>query len=166
MPQPPNIYIVGAQCTGKTTLINNLRGHFDNNRDPPQEPPLLITEIARTALREHSFKAADVREATKSGQWFVSDRLVAGPIAYALRYVDQGRAKGLVQSDEWQELKVRMQNAVVIVCEASQEVDSWLDVDDWFLEKQEIEYAVLSAGVGNHQERVQYELRHWSSNKV
>ncbi|KAH6632294.1 hypothetical protein F5144DRAFT_247359 [Chaetomium tenue] len=31
---PPNIYIVGAQCTGKTTLVNNLRAHFYQSHFP------------------------------------------------------------------------------------------------------------------------------------
>ncbi|KAK3294347.1 uncharacterized protein B0H64DRAFT_433528 [Chaetomium fimeti] len=45
---PPNIYIVGAQCTGKTTLVNNLRAHFQgdlsmtnpsSSSSPPPPPP-------------------------------------------------------------------------------------------------------------------------------
>lgn len=204
MSRPPNIYIVGAQCTGKTTLVNNLCTYFHN--DSAIEPPLLITEVARTVLKKHSFTAADVvnpdrsmqlqslilqaqvsaeREAATAGQWFVSDRSGADPIAYALRYVDQGRAQQLIDSQEWKDLRSRMQGAAVVVCEASREAESWLmddgvrlmpeDVDDWiamhkmfcnFLEEQGIGYTVLSAGIGNHQERVGFVLQQWNTKKT
>ncbi|KAK4196114.1 AAA domain-containing protein [Triangularia verruculosa] len=204
MPRPPNIYIVGAQCTGKTTLVNNLRNYFDSASS--QEPPLLITEVARTVLKKHSFTAADVvdpdrsmqlqslilqaqasveREAANSSQWFISDRSGADPIAYALRYVDQGRAQQLINSPEWKDLRSGMQGAAVVVCEASREAESWLmddgvrlmpeDVDDWiamhkmfckFFKEQGIKYDVLSAGVGDHQERVDYVLQSWQRLKA
>ncbi|KAK4665194.1 uncharacterized protein QC763_510390 [Podospora pseudopauciseta] len=107
MSQPPNIYIVGAQCTGKMTLVKNLHANFEFNSS--HEPPVLITEVARTVLKKHSFTAAD-------------------PIAYALRYVE-GRANQLIQSDERRELRTRMQDAVVVLCEASEEARSWLADD-------------------------------------
>jgi predicted ATPase len=69
-PPPPNIYIVGAQCTGKTTLVNALRAHFttpttDLNLNP-HPPPTIITEVARRVLSTHHFTAHDVRTPTRS----------------------------------------------------------------------------------------------------
>jgi hypothetical protein len=74
-PPPPNIYIVGAQCTGKTTLVNALRAHFtptptaNPNPNPnlnPHPPPAIITEVARRVLTKHNFTAADVRTPARS----------------------------------------------------------------------------------------------------
>ncbi|KAK4221409.1 AAA domain-containing protein [Podospora fimiseda] len=161
MSLPPNIYIVGAQCTGKTTLINNLRQHFQSN-SPSQQfpPPTFITEVARSVLKTHSFTASDViipsrslqlqhlillaqasAERECSTQWFISDRSGADPIAYALRYVGAEETNKLLDSDEWTEIKDRMKKGVLIVCEASEEAASWLhndgvrlmpkDISDW-----------------------------------
>ncbi|VBB82157.1 Putative protein of unknown function [Podospora comata] len=202
MSQPPNIYIIGAQCTGKTTLVKNLHANFESNSS--HEPPILITEVARTVLKQHSFTAADVvnpdsiqlqslilqaqasaeRQVTQTGQWFISDRSGADPIAYALRYVEEGRANQLIQSDEWRELRTRMQDAIVVVFEASEEARSWLaddgvrlipeDVDDWiamhrvfceFLQDQEMNFQVLPAWVGDHEERVEFVLQCWDCKK-
>lgn len=67
-PPPPNIYIVGAQCTGKTTLVNNLHTFFTSHPNPnPYAPtPSVITEVARTVLRARAFTAADVRIPARS----------------------------------------------------------------------------------------------------
>ncbi|KAK4653955.1 hypothetical protein QC762_510390 [Podospora pseudocomata] len=124
MSQPPNIYIIGAQCTGKTTLVKNLHANFESNSS--HEPPVLIIEVARTVIKQHSFTVADVvnpdrsiqlqslilqaqasakRQATQTGQWFISDRSGADPIAYPLRYVEERRANQLIQSDDGVRLK-------------------------------------------------------------
>ncbi len=59
-----NIYIVGAQCTGKTTLVNALESHFDETPDPSLRPTF-IREVARTVLDTHGFTALDI---TSSGE--------------------------------------------------------------------------------------------------
>lgn len=143
-PQPPNIYIVGAQCTGKTTLVNNLKRRLVEN------PPVIISEVARTVLKQHHFTAADVvrparslelqrlilkaqskaeRRAVDEGRWFVSDRSGADPIAYALRYVGGPKVEELIGSSEWVELRDRMRRSVVVVCEGGEAMRSWLDDD-------------------------------------
>ncbi|KAK4148838.1 hypothetical protein C8A00DRAFT_38571, partial [Chaetomidium leptoderma] len=78
---PPNLYIVGAQSTSKTTLVNNLNTYFtttiassnNNPGSPPTpflnhgvEPPTIITEVARTVLKAHHFTAQDVRTPARS----------------------------------------------------------------------------------------------------
>lgn len=62
---PPNIYIVGAQCTGKTTLVNNLRAYFASAISSAL-PPATVTEVARTVLQTHHFTARDVRIPARS----------------------------------------------------------------------------------------------------
>ena len=146
---PKNIYIVGAQCTGKTTLINALSAHFTT---PPTSTsstpaPLVFTEVARTVLRQHKFTASDItaspsqnlilqklileaqyarEKAAEMSQWFISDRSGFDPIVYTKRYVGEEGARSLMQTKIWEELKERMEHSLVVVCEAG---GDWL-VDD------------------------------------
>lgn len=149
--QPRNIYVVGAQCTGKTTLVDALGEHFRNptNRiwhgDTIPEP-LLVKEVARTVLREHNFAAADItssaeralqlqrlilqaqdqaEEAARSG-WFVSDRSGLDPIIYAKVYASEDAALGMLETASWVRLREKMRNAAVFVCEAG---PKWLTDD-------------------------------------
>ncbi|KAK3994423.1 AAA domain-containing protein [Cladorrhinum sp. PSN332] len=201
MSHPPNIYIVGAQCTGKTTLVNNLRQHFESNPTDQYRPPIFITEVARSVLKTNSFTALDVVTPSRSlelqqlildaqtaaerdafDQWFISDRSGADPITYALRYVGDEATDKLVKSKEWQEVRERMKNGVVVVCEANKDAASWLHDDGvrlmpkdildwmgfhrlfcWFLDSQGIEYVVLPPSIGDHKDRVGYVLECWMS---
>lgn len=212
---PPNIYIVGAQCTGKTTLVSNLRQHFarqqgdeDGGHDVP--PPVIISEVARTVLSRHRFTARDVRSPARSlalqqlilnaqaaaerralgradggcagtgGAWFVSDRSGADPVAYALRYVGAEETRALTGSAEWIEMRRRMRNGAVVVCEAGPAAAAWLtddgvrlmpvDLDEWvgfhrlfceFLDREGVGYAVLPAELARHEERVAFVLARW-----
>lgn len=97
--RPKNLYIIGAQCTGKTTIVNALRDHFNREgsriwRGKPISPPAFIVELARTVLVKHDFRAEDITssptrslqlqnlilqaqaeaERAVSDVWFVSDR--------------------------------------------------------------------------------------------
>lgn len=142
---PPNVYIIGAASTGKTTLVNNLHSYFTRRLATPLRPAI-ITEVARTVLRQHNFTARDILLPARSltlqrlilqaqaaaerdalggdggsgnpGRWFVSDRSGADPIAYATKYIGAEAARGLVESAEWADLKQRMVKAVVVICEA------------------------------------------------
>jgi nicotinamide riboside kinase len=152
--KPCDIYIVGAQCTGKTTVVKALKDHF-NERDKSYghdeyclPHPIIITEVARSVLQEHSFTANDItssparalalqnlilqsqlsaeRDASGKGGWFISDRSGADPIVYARKYVSEGAARNLVKSAEWSKLGERMRQSLVIVCEAGA---NWLTDD-------------------------------------
>ena len=136
----PNIYIIGAQCTGKTTLVNALRQYVQSDPDLKQSTPHIISEVARTVLQKHGFTADDIRSspgrslalqrlildaqfaaersALEGNGWFISDRSGVDPIVYATRYVSKDSATLLCQSDEWLELRGRMAASLVIVCEA------------------------------------------------
>lgn len=151
---PCDIYIVGAQNTGKTTIAKALQDYFNERYKSYGDaghclpPPKMITEVARSVLLEHGFTANDItssqwraltlqklilqaqlsaeREASGKGGWFISDRSGADPIVYARKYVSEDATSDLVKSAEWSELGKRMRQNLVIVCEAGAD---WL-IDD------------------------------------
>ena len=147
---PKNIYIVGAQCTGKTTLVAALSSHFTCSKSLSSstitQAPLIFTEVARSVLRKHNFTASDITSPGKgllfqqlileaqyatekkaeTTQWFISDRSAFDPIVYTRRYVGEEEAKSLMRMEIWRELKERMQRSLVVVCEAGAD---WL-IDD------------------------------------
>ncbi|KAI1386232.1 AAA domain-containing protein [Hypoxylon trugodes] len=157
--QKTNIYIVGAQCTGKTTLVNALRDHFTKTSPQKKDAPGVILEVARSVLRKHQFTSDDVvtperslalqglilkaqaeaeRAIHQEEGWFISDRSGMDPIVYAKRYVGQEAFTNLMQTPEWKELKERMSKSLIIVCEPC---PAWLkddgvrlmpkDIEDW-----------------------------------
>jgi nicotinamide riboside kinase len=143
-----NIYIIGAQSTGKTTLVKALEQHFADLESNPSSRPNIISEVARTVLIKHNFTASDIifsptralalqkliletqsyaeRHANEQGGWFISDRSGVDPIVYARRYVSEDAATELLKSEEWRELCERMREGLVIVCEAGAD---WLRDD-------------------------------------
>ena len=195
---PKNIYIVGAQCTGKTTLVTALSAHFDNPSTTTPAPQI-ITELARTVLRQHGFIATDLTsspskalrlqelileaqysaEEAAGTQWFISDRSGFDPIVYTKRYVGEEGAKSLMQTKTWAEMKERMGQSLVVVCEAGAD---WLiddgvrlmpkDKADWTafhdifclsLEEAGLKYVVLPCAVKDLAERVKFVLDQWES---
>ncbi|KAI1179712.1 AAA domain-containing protein [Nemania sp. FL0916] len=52
----PNIYVIGSQCTGKTTLVNGLAEYFDKYSlsERPARAPGVIQEVARDVLQDES----------------------------------------------------------------------------------------------------------------
>ncbi|KAH8685276.1 AAA domain-containing protein [Ilyonectria robusta] len=155
---PTNVYIIGAQCTGKTTLVNALRSSFKTTSDI--SPPTIVEEVARSVQRVHKFTAADItsspdrclalqtliletqrdaeRAALRDQQWIISDRSGLDPIVYAQRYLGHETADAMLASTAWQELRWRMSTSLILVCEAG---TNWLvddgvrlmpqDRDDW-----------------------------------
>ncbi|KAK1657949.1 AAA domain-containing protein, partial [Colletotrichum godetiae] len=146
----PNICIIGAQCTGKTTLVNALETYFTTAQPLATAcpRPIVIREVARSVLQAHALTAADIRssrdrtlelqklilhaqvkverQALQTGAWFVSDRSGVDPICYALTYADRKEASLLLASEEWEELRNRMAEALVVVCESGAD---WLNDD-------------------------------------
>lgn len=103
---------MGAQCTGKTTLVNRLAQHFHDN-PPPAGPPAIIKEVARTVLVKHNFTANDITSSQErclllqrlileaqakaerevlqgEASWFISDRSGVDPMAYAAQHGGEG----------------------------------------------------------------------------
>ncbi|KAI8935052.1 hypothetical protein NX059_008716 [Plenodomus lindquistii] len=155
-----NIYIIGAQCTGKTTLVNALDNSF--KRNPDDQSPLVIREVARKVLKQRQFTRVDITTSperalelqqhiltaqhdaettacsTTSVDWYICDRSGLDPIVYTRCFVGEGAAAEMLSSEVWQELESRMKKGVVILCEAGCD---WLtddgvrlmpkDVEDW-----------------------------------
>ncbi|KAK4216878.1 AAA domain-containing protein [Rhypophila decipiens] len=201
---PCNIYLVGAQCTGKTTLTNALSAHFEHSL-PPESRPGVIKEVARTVLVKHKFTAEDMvsspdrclllqtlileaqaqaeRECLDSGKrWFVADRSGADPLVYAMAYMSAesaigGGGESLLGTAAWTELRGRLAQSLIVVCEAGME---WLiddgvrlmpkNMDEWitfhrlfcqFLDKQSLRYVVLPRHMVDIQKRVDFVLSEW-----
>ncbi|KAE8353774.1 AAA domain-containing protein [Aspergillus coremiiformis] len=150
--QPRNIYIVGAHCTGKTTLLQALKDHFSTDLvceiyGQNVGRPVFIDEVAREVMGRDLFTADDVESDEKglelqkrillaqyrhekrlAGKWFISDRSGIDPIIYAQFFLGKHVAEHLAARKAWRVLREQMQKAVVIVCEPRNE--AWLSSDD------------------------------------
>ena len=136
---PPNIYIIGAQSTGKTTLVSALSEHFMQQRTYSSEPvsqPKIIKEVARGVLLSHHFTAADITnskpralqlqrlilqaqseiERASWPDWYISDRSGLDPLAYAHRYVGDEEARQLRQCEAWKDVEKRLKTGLIIIC--------------------------------------------------
>ncbi|RKK10808.1 hypothetical protein BFJ66_g16462 [Fusarium oxysporum f. sp. cepae] len=145
----PNIYIIGPQSTGKTTLVKKLQSELDYwPADTSIETPQIISEVARSVLAKHKFSAEDItsstsrclalqklilgaqasaeKEALRNSSWFISDRSGFDPLVYAKRYVSTDAVVEMQLEPTWMEVKARMANSLIVVCEAG---TPWL-VDD------------------------------------
>jgi nicotinamide riboside kinase len=151
----PNIYIVGAQSTGKTTLVNRLKlelSAFLSQAGLAIDEPQIISEVARTVMRENRFMTEEIRDsperslalqklilsaqleseetALSKGSWFISDRSGIDPVVYAWRYVGPEQATEMRQSVTFRELQKRMVPSLIVVCEAG---TAWLQNDGFRL---------------------------------
>jgi hypothetical protein len=151
----PNVYIIGAQCTGKTTIVDQLEKDLnDQDRSSlgkQQYKPVVIREVARRVLRERGFSRDDIsnsparagrlQELILEAQWkietsicesvgshscYISDRSGLDPIVYARVFAEKNTAYNMLASKEWQELEGRMRAGIVVLCEAG---CSWLQDD-------------------------------------
>ena len=149
-----NVYIIGAQLTGKTTLINALDAEFNIERNASicnsVQRPTIIREVARTVLRTKGYSREDIissparalqlqrdileaqheAETVASSEspesWYICDRSGLDPIVYASCYVGAEAVAEMLASDIWLASERRMKVAFVILCEAGCQ---WL-VDD------------------------------------
>lgn len=199
---PPSIYIIGAQGTGKTTIVNELERLFDSTQYVPStQQPRIIREVAREVQRIHPIATESIRSdpslslqlqkriqaaqfeaetvALGRGSWFISDRSGFDPMVYARRYVGKEAAAEMMRSEEWLELKERMHESLVIVCETGM---GWLqddgvrlmpeDRDDWvrlhelfcrMLDEVGLRYHVLPSDITDLAGRVEFILSKWRS---
>ncbi|KUI59937.1 hypothetical protein VP1G_07159 [Cytospora mali] len=195
-----NIYLIGAQSTGKTTLFNALRTCFSTPENS-EEVPQSIEETARIIFKQEGFEFAAVDtlsdfdkylsiqrtilraqlkaedEALRKGNWFISDRSGLDCLIYASNCIGREGAGVLSQTSELEQLKARMQEGRIIVCEP---VADWLKDDrtglrpipkskeNWFAIHQEFcrllddlgwNYEVLPSGMTSLEEGVAF-VRH------
>ncbi|KAL9600414.1 MAG: hypothetical protein Q9179_003221 [Wetmoreana sp. 5 TL-2023] len=144
----PNIYIIGAQSTGKTTLATALGEYFAQrfSHYPSIDEPAQLKEVARGVLKRHNFTASDITsskaralelqqliieaqataETSLANTWYIADRSALDAVAYARQYVGIAEAESLRQGTTWHEIVQRMRASVVVLCEPCRE---WL-VDD------------------------------------
>lgn len=66
-PSPRNIYIIGAQSSGKTTLTAALKLYFEQKSEGASgamtaQQPHILGEVARQALQDHHSTGKDVSE--------------------------------------------------------------------------------------------------------
>ncbi|KAE9986509.1 hypothetical protein EG328_005395 [Venturia inaequalis] len=138
-----NTYVIGAQCTGKSTLVNALDGHVKAT-DPT--PPAIIKEVARTVLQRYNYSADDIRaspdralqlqklileaqheaESQHKGNLFISDRSGIDPVVYARIFVGEEAARDMMASQTWRDVEHNMRSARILVCEP---VPAWLHDD-------------------------------------
>ncbi|KAL6898396.1 AAA domain-containing protein [Trichoderma evansii] len=191
---PKNIYIIGAQCTGKTSLVNALENAFQETT-----PPAIVKEVARSVLKIHGFTASDItsdpgrclqlqtlileaqfnaeRKALMKNDWMISDRSGMDPIIYASRHIGSEAVKLMVSSDYWNELRDRMSQSLVFVCET---VEDWLvsdgvrlmpkDLQDWteydgefsrMLDSAGVRYQIIPRSMQDLEDRVAYVWSEW-----
>ena len=141
---PSNIYIIGAQSTGKSTLVSQLEQHFENlvYQGPPIQKPHILREVAREVLRKNGFTATDITESKERAlklqqliidaqckaeneidTWYISDRSVLDALVYAQRYGDSDQS---LHSEKLKQSLERLRDGVVVLCEP---VVEWLVKD-------------------------------------
>lgn len=139
-----SIYIIGAQCTGKTTLVNAL--HDAIRSQNPNISIRQINEVARGVLKSDNFtrdditnnpcKALELQNLILSAQYdaesqqpgipALSDRSGVDPLVYAAKYGPPVAQELLQNTRQWQYLCNRMRSSLVILCPPHHE---WLDDD-------------------------------------
>lgn len=138
-----NTYVIGAQCNGKSTLVNALERHV---KSAHSIPPAIIKEVARTVLQTHKYTAEDIRaspdralqllklileaqheaESQHQNNFFISDRSGIDPILYAKTFVGEEAARDMMGSETWRDIERNMRSARILVCEP---VPAWLHDD-------------------------------------
>lgn len=188
---PRNIFIIGPQCTGKTTLVLKLEEILSDESVSPSRPRI-IHEVVRHIMGTENFSVddfgterwiqlqqrtlttqADIEEHLQQER-FISDRSVLDPIVYAQLGGDA--LSELRKSDHFHASVKRMQDGLVVLCEAGQKawlssdgvrvafenVERWEAMTDQFkmlLAEERIPYHVLSGEVVSVEERVNFVLR-------
>ncbi|KAF4959412.1 hypothetical protein FSARC_10737 [Fusarium sarcochroum] len=137
----PNIYIIGPQSTGKTTLVNKLRTESKIwLADTCIDGPVIVTEVARTVLVKNKFTAEDIKssperclllqqlileaqaqaekEVLQISSWFISDRSGFDPLVYAKKFVSADAVLDMQRQSAWVEVKARMERSLIVVCES------------------------------------------------
>lgn len=142
------IYVIGAQCTGKTTLVEAICAWLAQNK--PQTSVGVIRETARMTLQSHKFTREDIRpggarclqlqKLIMNGQeqaeqnimsqnldFVVADRSGIDPLVYAQMYCGDAATQEMIECGTWKELKSHMKKGTVIICEP---VQQWLTDDN------------------------------------
>jgi nicotinamide riboside kinase len=118
-----DVYVIGPQSTGKTTLVTALRAKL--GKDTP-----VIEEVARTVMRERGYSREDVDSADINRKFsmqrdifkeqmrqeisfqrdkirFLSDRCAIDPLVYLMHYSGKEVVQRITMTDEWRRLRNR-----------------------------------------------------------
>ena len=118
-----NIYIIGPQSTGKTTLVNALVDNLGGDVS-------VIREVARTVMQEKGYSRIDVdsndldrkfalqhdifnaqvekeNEFIQADTAFVSDRSAVDPLIYLLHYTGSKTMGRITSTEEWENVRDR-----------------------------------------------------------
>jgi nicotinamide riboside kinase len=149
--RPSNIYVVGAQSSGKTTLVSGLEKYFHVHSNINWGAlvvgkPLVLEEVAGQVLMNSGYTGKTVSESKSQALqlqtliletqyeaedaikdfWFISDRSGVDAIVYAKLYAGESEVEQLLGTKKWKEMESALQNSLIIVCEP---VLSWLKED-------------------------------------
>ncbi|SPJ74935.1 uncharacterized protein FTOL_04666 [Fusarium torulosum] len=201
----PNIYVIGPQSTGKTTLVNKLRNELQHwLADATIEAPQIVSEVARTVLTKHKYTANDItsstdrclelqklileaqasaeKEALLHSRWFISDRSGFDPLVYAREYVSPQAVVEMQQLPAWIEVKTRLENSLIVVCEAGtpwlmddgvrlmpDSEDAWIKLSRDFcmlLDETGFSYCVVPRTMLGLSERAEFVLAKWEERRL
>ena len=145
-----NLYVIGAQSSGKTTLIRGLRERLKQHTDVVDDPsyePAILEEVARGVLGKRDLSGTailasedltidvqtQIMEAqyneeteTSTGIWYIADRSAIDALMYAQLGAGPRAVERLMKSKEWTELFSRLKSALIVICEPVQE---WVKAD-------------------------------------
>jgi nicotinamide riboside kinase len=146
-----SIYVIGAQSTGKSTIVTAIEEVFARPKSVLtakfRQRPIVIREVARTVLKTYNFTREDiVASPTRAFQlqkhilkaqfeaeqqviaqspdgWYITDRSGIDPIVYATIYAGEAAAQEMLVSNEWHSLEQGMKRGHVFLCETN---TNWL----------------------------------------
>lgn len=141
-----NVYIVGPQSTGKTTLVKALVQRLSGD-------VAVIYEIARHVMKEKGYSRIDVDSADmerrfslqndifqaqvrkeqsliESGIDFVSDRSAIDPLVYLMHYSGTEMLERITSTAEWRNVRERYGDAKVSLVFLLMPVEDFLIDDD------------------------------------
>ncbi|KAH7317177.1 AAA domain-containing protein, partial [Stachybotrys elegans] len=174
----PNIYVIGPQCTGKTTIVTRLRSDVDAwLAGTSLDRPNFVSEVARSAMTKNNFSARDITaskekclmvrttilqaqataedEALHTSSWFISDRSGLDPLVYAKMFAGSEATQDLQATSAWKTLR---QNGWLCY------YNEWIGLFNVFLQvlkHNELPYHIVPCTMEDLTERINFIHEKW-----